>query len=60
MTNKEKSGPLKGFKIIEFAGLGPAPFAGMMLSDMGAEILQMKKNRLLSKAPNQQAQDQVH
>ena len=35
------SGPLDGFKIIEFAGLGPAPFAGMMLGDMGAEILQI-------------------
>ena len=37
------SGPLNGFKIIEFAGLGPAPFAGMMLSDMGAEILRIDK-----------------
>ncbi len=37
------SGPLNGFKIIEFAGLGPAPFAGMMLSDMGAEILQINR-----------------
>ena len=42
------SGPLNGFKIIEFAGLGPAPFAGMMLSDMGAEILQI--NRLSDNA----------
>ena len=37
------SGPLNGFKIIEFAGLGPAPFTGMMLSDMGAEILRIDK-----------------
>ena len=37
------TGPLTGFKIIEFAGLGPAPFAGMMLSDMGAEILQIDR-----------------
>ena len=37
------SGPLNGFKIIEFAGLGPAPFAGMMLSDMGAEILRIDR-----------------
>ena len=37
------SGPLNGFKIIEFAGLGPAPFAGMMLSDMGAQILRIDK-----------------
>ena len=28
-------GPLNGFKIIEMAGIGPGPFCGMMLSDMG-------------------------
>ena len=32
-------GPLKGFKIIEIAGLGPGPFAGMILADMGAEVI---------------------
>jgi len=30
-------GPLEGIKVVEIAGLGPAPFAGMLLSDMGAE-----------------------
>jgi alpha-methylacyl-CoA racemase len=32
-------GPLKGFKIIEMTGLGPGPFAGMLLADMGAEVI---------------------
>jgi alpha-methylacyl-CoA racemase len=32
-------GPLKGLKIIELAGIGPAPFCGMMLADMGAEVV---------------------
>ena len=32
-------GPLTGTKIIELAGIGPGPFCGMMLSDMGAEII---------------------
>ena len=36
-------GPLNGFRIIEFAGLGPGPFAGMMLADMGAEILRIER-----------------
>lgn len=36
-------GPLKGFKIIEMAGLGPAPFAGMILADMGAEIILVER-----------------
>lgn len=32
-------GPLKGLRIIEIAGLGPGPFAGMLLADMGAEVI---------------------
>ena len=32
-------GPLTGTKIIEFAGLGPGPFCGMILADMGAEVI---------------------
>lgn len=32
-------GPLSGFRIIEFQGSGPGPFAGMMLADMGADVL---------------------
>jgi len=32
-------GPLQGFKIIEMAGIGPGPFAGMILADMGAEVI---------------------
>src|SRR5579863_3901193 len=37
------TGPLQGFKIIELAGIGPAPFAGMMLADMGAEVLRVDR-----------------
>src|SRR3546814_689096 len=37
------SGPLKGVKILEFAGIGPGPFAGMMLSDMGADVLRIER-----------------
>jgi len=36
-------GPLKGLNIIEMAGLGPAPFAGMMLADMGADVLRIDR-----------------
>ena len=32
-------GPLTGTKIVEFAGLGPGPFCGMILADMGAEVI---------------------
>ena len=36
-------GPLSGIKILEFAGIGPGPFAAMMLSDMGAEVLRIDR-----------------
>ena len=32
-------GPLAGLRILEFEAIGPAPFAGMMLADMGADVL---------------------
>ncbi len=32
-------GPLQGLRVIEIEGLGPAPFCGMMLADMGAEVI---------------------
>ena len=32
-------GPLSGVKIVEFAGIGPAPLAAMLLADMGATVL---------------------
>lgn len=35
--------PLAGLRIIEFAGIGPGPFAGMMLADMGAEIIRIER-----------------
>jgi alpha-methylacyl-CoA racemase len=36
-------GPLAGFRIIELAGIGPGPFCGMMLSDMGAEVIRVDR-----------------
>jgi alpha-methylacyl-CoA racemase len=33
------SGPLHGVRVVEFAGIGPGPFAAMMLSDMGADVV---------------------
>jgi len=36
-------GPLEGIRIIEFQGIGPGPFCGMMLSDMGAEVIRIDR-----------------
>ena len=37
------SGPLSGLRVIEFAGLGPGPFCGMMLADQGAEVVRVER-----------------
>ncbi|MCA1999210.1 MAG: CoA transferase [Hyphomicrobiales bacterium] len=37
------SAPLAGVRIVEFAGIGPAPFAAMMLADLGADILRIDR-----------------
>jgi len=36
-------GPLSGLKVLEFAGLGPAPFACMVLADLGADVLRIDR-----------------
>ena len=36
-------GPLKGLQIIEMAGIGPAPFCGMVLSDLGANVIKVDR-----------------
>lgn len=37
------SGPLQGRRVIELAGIGPGPFAGMLLSDMGADVIRVDR-----------------
>ncbi len=37
------TGPLKGLKVIEMVGIGPCPFAAMMLADMGADVIRIDR-----------------
>ena len=37
------AGPLAGIRIVEFAGIGPGPFCGMMLADHGAEVIRIDR-----------------
>ena len=37
------TGPLAGVKLVEFAGIGPGPFCGMVLADLGAEIIRIDR-----------------
>ena len=38
------TGPLEGVRVIELQGIGPGPFCGMMLSDMGAEVIRVDRS----------------
>jgi alpha-methylacyl-CoA racemase len=37
------SGPLRGLRVVEFAGIGPGPFAAMLLADMGADVVRVER-----------------
>ncbi len=43
IATQRRMGPLAGVRILEFDGLGPVTFAGMMLADMGAEVLRLAR-----------------
>lgn len=44
-------GPLAGYRVIELAGIGPGPFCGMMLSDMGAQVIRIDRPSKSGNAP---------
>jgi alpha-methylacyl-CoA racemase len=45
------AGPLTGLRIVEIAGIGPGPFAGMMLADHGAEIIRIERPGATGRVP---------
>lgn len=42
-TQAAATGPLRGVRVLEFAGLGPVPFCGMLLSDLGAQVVRISR-----------------
>jgi alpha-methylacyl-CoA racemase len=44
-------GPLEGIRLIELAGIGPGPFCGMMLADMGAEVIRVERITAATERP---------
>jgi alpha-methylacyl-CoA racemase len=38
-----RAGPLAGVRVIEIAGIGPGPFAAMLLADLGADVLRVDR-----------------
>ncbi|WP_454624680.1 CaiB/BaiF CoA transferase family protein [Bradyrhizobium cenepequi] len=45
MNTSANIGPLEGIKIVELAGIGPAPFCGMLLSDLGADVIRIDRQQ---------------
>jgi len=37
------TGPLAGLKVLEFASIGPGPYAGMLMADLGADLLRLER-----------------
>jgi alpha-methylacyl-CoA racemase len=51
MSRSPASGPLKGLRVLEFAGLGPGPFCGMLLADLGADVVRIDRKDGGARAP---------
>lgn len=47
-----RQGPLSGLKVVEFAGIGPGPFCGMLLSDLGADVVRIDRKGAGRGAPS--------
>lgn len=43
VTGTGKTGPLAGIRVVELAGIGPAPFAAMLLADLGADVVRVER-----------------
>lgn len=53
MTGASEVGPLRGVRVVEFAGLGPVPYAATLLADMGAQIIRVERlGRSVARSPS--------
>ena len=48
-----RQGPLSGLRLVEFAGIGPVPFCGMLLSDLGADVLRIDRKGGVGSVPTE-------
>ncbi len=44
MPSTSRTGPLAGVKVVELAGIGPCPFAAMVLADLGADVVRVERS----------------
>src|SRR3546814_9720912 len=52
--------PLAGVRVLEFAGLGPAPFCAMLLSDLGADVVMVDRKDRPAPAPDAGRRSEEH
>jgi alpha-methylacyl-CoA racemase len=43
VTTAPRGGPLAGVRVVELAGIGPSPFAAMLLADLGADVIRVDR-----------------
>jgi alpha-methylacyl-CoA racemase len=53
-------GPLTGLRIIELVGIGPGPYAAMLLSDLGAEVIRLDRPESVASADDRQRREIVN
>lgn len=53
------AGPLRGLRVVELVGLGPAPYAAMLLSDLGAEVIRVDRPAAVETASSESVNDVV-
>jgi alpha-methylacyl-CoA racemase len=54
------SGPLDGLRVVEMAGIGPGPFCGMMLADLGADVVCIERHGTVRDATDVTARGKRH
>ncbi len=60
MSAADRSGPLRGLRVLELGGIGPVPFAGMFLADQGASVLRVDRAQGAFEMPIDPTRDTLH
>jgi alpha-methylacyl-CoA racemase len=53
MPETTRTGPLRSVRVLELAGIGPCPFAGMVLADLGADVLRVERSSTVPDRPDE-------
>ncbi|HEY4613832.1 MAG TPA: CaiB/BaiF CoA-transferase family protein [Citricoccus sp.] len=60
MCGSPSAGPLSGTRVLELGGIGPVPFAGMLLADLGAQVLRIDRQGAGFEMPIPPEKDTLH